>query len=55
MLHPHPSHEQHAEDKVEQPLVRDGEDDEDGAEGQEEHDQAVEVVVVRAEAMHERH
>lgn len=53
VFEPDPSDEGGAEDEVEESFVGDGEDDEDWGEGQEDDDEAVEVVVVGLKAVEE--
>jgi len=49
----HPGDEGRAEGEVKEAFVGDGEDDEDGREGEEDDYEAVEIVVVWSEAVHE--
>lgn len=53
VFHADPGYEGEAEGEVEESLVGDCEDDERWCEGEEQDDQAVEVVVVRLEAVEE--
>ena len=50
----YPGDEESAEDEVEESFVGDGQDDEDGREGQENHDETMEVMIVRLEAVEKR-